>query len=238
MKHIVAYSGGKDSTALAFRLRDLMPDENFTYVITPTGDELPDVEKHWETMRDRLGGEWLSLRNETLTELIVKKRMIPNFRYRYCTVMLKIEPFLEFLTENVPTGATIYVGLRADENGRFGLHAPDHSYTVRYPLREWGWDLNSVLEYLKFKNVTIPDRTDCGCCPLQRLGEWRNLWLKYPERYDRYVQLEKSIGHTFRSDGRDMWPASLDELRTQFELGRIPRRYMNRIEKRCRFCTM
>ena len=43
MEHIVALSGGKDSTALALHLRTIEPDTDFTYACTPTGDELPDM---------------------------------------------------------------------------------------------------------------------------------------------------------------------------------------------------
>ena len=39
MKHIIALSGGKDSTALALRLAEVEPRE-YEYVFTPTGDEL------------------------------------------------------------------------------------------------------------------------------------------------------------------------------------------------------
>lgn len=36
--HVVALSGGKDSTALALRLAETEP-RDYTYVCTPTGDE-------------------------------------------------------------------------------------------------------------------------------------------------------------------------------------------------------
>lgn len=39
--HVVGLSGGKDSTAMALRLRELNPDTPYTYIITPTGDECP-----------------------------------------------------------------------------------------------------------------------------------------------------------------------------------------------------
>jgi predicted PP-loop superfamily ATPase len=36
VKHVVAISGGKDSTALALRLRELNPDVDYTYVCKQT----------------------------------------------------------------------------------------------------------------------------------------------------------------------------------------------------------
>jgi predicted PP-loop superfamily ATPase len=41
---VVAFSGGKDSTALALRLHEL--EEPFKLLFTPTGDELPELHAH------------------------------------------------------------------------------------------------------------------------------------------------------------------------------------------------
>ena len=46
MNHIVALSGGKDSTAMTLRLAKVEP-RDYRYVITPTGDELPEMYDHW-----------------------------------------------------------------------------------------------------------------------------------------------------------------------------------------------
>ena len=60
VQHIVALSGGKDSTALALRLAELEPRE-YVYVCTPTGDELPEMFAHWRKLgkaqRDHLASE-------------------------------------------------------------------------------------------------------------------------------------------------------------------------------------
>ena len=55
MKHIVALSGGKDSTALALRLAEVEP-RDYEYLCTPTGDELPVMEAHWRHLETLLGG--------------------------------------------------------------------------------------------------------------------------------------------------------------------------------------
>ncbi len=54
MKHIVALSGGKDSTAMALRLAEIEP-RDYAYVITPTGNELPEMIAHWRKLMDLLG---------------------------------------------------------------------------------------------------------------------------------------------------------------------------------------
>jgi predicted PP-loop superfamily ATPase len=50
--HIVALSGGKDSTAMALRLRELHPDVPYRFIITPTGNELPTMDAHWAKLDD------------------------------------------------------------------------------------------------------------------------------------------------------------------------------------------
>ena len=236
MKHIIALSGGKDSVSMGLRLRELYPKRDFQCVITPTGDELPETIEHWKKLSsffpkiERLSGK-------NLFDLIDENKMLPNFRARWCTVKLKIEPMIDFL-DRLDENSIMYVGLRYDEPGRFGMAALDKKFIVKYPLREWGWGIKDVLNYLDEKNIQIPKRTDCGCCFYQRLSEWKELLEKYPDRYQRYVQLESKIKHTFRSPSRDTWPASLDNLRREFLSGRKLRK-SNRVDKeKCRFCSM
>jgi len=91
--------------------------------------------------------------------------------------------------------------------------------TQRYPLREWGWGLEDVVDYLAAKGITIPE-TNCEWCFFKRLAQWKHLWKKRPESYEAAAAIERARGHTFRSPGRDTWPASLDELAVEFAAGR------------------
>ena len=218
-KHVVALSGGKDSTALAVRLKELHPERGFEFVYTPTGDELPPMEAHWKILHGLLG-KVTALTVMSLEELIYEQKMIPNYRARFCTRVLKIEPFLRYMSE-LPEGSVMYVGLRADEEDRVGALLPKESkYRIETPMREWGWGIQQVKEYLACKGIVIPQRTDCGACFFQRIPEWHALLQEYPERYARYEKIEEDIGFTFRSPHRDTWPASLKEMRLEFERGR------------------
>jgi len=55
MNHIVALSGGKDSCAVAFKLKELHPEYDPYYVCTPTGSELPEMKEHWAKLECMLG---------------------------------------------------------------------------------------------------------------------------------------------------------------------------------------
>lgn len=224
---VVALSGGKDSTAMALRLFELEPDANYHLVCTPTGNELPEMFQHWRMLSDVLGQPLQVLTAQThphgLIPAIQHEGMIPNFRARWCTRKLKIYPFRDYVAA-LPEPVVSCVGIRADEPEREGGDYSDvPGVVVRYPLREWGWKLADVMAYLQQKGVAIPKRTDCALCFWQRLGEWWTLWRDFPEEFERGVQIEQEMGATFRSEGRDTWPADLAGLRAEFESGRIPK---------------
>ena len=222
--HVVALSGGKDSTAMALGLREQEPGIPHVYVCTPTGDELPEMFAHWRRLGDLLGRPIIPIVGGTLHGVCAEENALPNWRMRFCTRRLKIEPFQAFILRNLP--AVSYVGLRADESpdDREGArYAAGSGVQQRYPLREWGWGLSDVLGYLDRRGVEIPRRTDCASCFFQTIGEWWRLWKEHPEKYAEAEAEEAKYGHTFRSPSRDTWPAALKDLRAEFEGGRTPR---------------
>ena len=244
MEHIVALSGGKDSTAMALRLAEIEP-QDYSYVITPTGDELPEMFAHWKMLEEMLKSPLVVLMGESLNGLIRRQNALPNWRQRWCTRILKIEPFNRYLLEHRPSVS--YVGLRADEpeDVRKGntIFGNVEGITQRFPLREWGWTINDVYEYLESKGVEIPVRTDCARCFFQTLPEWWWLWKDYEDLWAKAEMQEFETGHTFRSPGRDTWPAGLVDLRKEFEKGRIPRGagqvdLMGRRGNMCRVCSL
>lgn len=220
--HVVALSGGKDSTAMALLLAEREPRE-YTYVCTPTGDELPEWFEHMKRLREILGKPIVPVVGGTLKGLVDKWQALPNWRQRWCTRVLKIEPFAAWMMQQ-PKPLTSYVGLRADEPERDGGdYAAVPDVDLRFPLREWGMTESDVLGYLEQRNITVPPRTDCARCFYQSLAEWWVLWNEHPEIWKDIEAQEEAIGHTWRSPGRDDWPAALKDLRAEFERGRIPR---------------
>lgn len=232
-KHVVGLSGGKDSTALALRLVEIEP-RNYEFICNETGDELPEMLDHWGRLEDMLGKPIVRVRHERdLNQEIAFQNMLPSVFARWCTRILKIEPTIEYM-EALPSDSTLYVGLRADEEFRKGLYGED--IKVDFPLRRWGWGLTEVVGYLEKRGVCIPERTDCARCPYQRLGEWRNLYWKHPTIYAHASAQEKTIGATFRSPGRDTWPADLESLSKEFDAGRKLREYKRATT--CRVCSL
>jgi len=233
--HVVALSGGRDSTAMALRLAEVEP-RNYSFVCSPTGDELPPVVKHWRNMESIIGSPLTYVSaGYSLVELTKEQNMLPNWRARFCTRMLKIVPFQAWIINRLP--ATVYVGLRADEESREGVdYELDLFLDQRSPLAEWGWTYGDVTCYLESKGVVIPPRTDCARCYYQTLFEWYTLSIQYPETYESAIDDELRTGHTYRSPQRDTWPSALYDLREEFRAGRIPKEYKR--GDGCRICTL
>lgn len=264
--HIVMLSGGKDSTATALGLKRLEP-RLYTYICTPTGDELPIMFEHWRKLSDILGQPIIPIMAHTgLKGICHEEGMLPNFRARFCTRKLKLAPAARFLGANLP--CVSYVGLRADEEIREGArrggdYLPENVVGVEqdYPLRRWGWGLAEVLAENKRHGIDIDFRTDCARCFYQTISEWYELWRDHPEIFDDAVQQETESGFTFRTpkrdaggdpvmrrkDGsfeyaacyRDSWPVWLRDMRWLFELGHVPKVRIDSIRQQtCRVCTL
>lgn len=237
--HVVALSGGKDSTAMALELRERNPGVPFLYLCTPTGDELPDMFAHWARLGQILGSRvWELSKGESLHSLIKMWDALPNWRQRWCTRMLKIEPYSEWLQLQVINGPVrSYVGLRADEEEREGGdYSNIPNVNMVFPMRDWGWGLQDVYDRLDRDNVVIPRRTDCARCYHQSLYEWYLLWRDHLDIYLDAERQETTTGHTFRSPSRDTQPASLGDLRRKFESGYVPK--PRKRTSQCRVCAM
>lgn len=210
---------------MALRLAEIEPAA-YEYCITPTGRELPEMQAHWEKLECMLGQPLKRIPGPSLIDLIVQQKALPNHRMRWCTRMVKIEPFMAYAANAAP--AVCYVGIRADEaegdDARTGTDWKGiEGVKQDLPLVRWGWGLKQVRDYLADNGVTVPKRTDCDMCYHQRLGEWWKLWIDHPDRWKEIEALETVIGHTLRSEHRDSWPASLKDLRQQFETGKTPK---------------
>lgn len=236
--HVVPVSGGKDSTALAFELKEKHPEIDFVYLITPTKNEPPEMVAHWKNLERLLGKPLLDVSTVSLMGLVAKYKALPNFRQRWCTVQIKLEPYFNWMIQNIP--AVSYIGIRADEDIERGLGDWPELLGVekRFPMREWGWGIKDVFSALEKRGICIPERTDCALCFFQRLEEWKALSEKHPDLYEQGIAAEEFTGHTFRTPGKDDWPTPLKDLREEFRKGRVPRHKKTPMdEMKCRVCS-
>jgi 3'-phosphoadenosine 5'-phosphosulfate sulfotransferase (PAPS reductase)/FAD synthetase len=232
LRHIVSVSGGKDSAALAIYMRRMYPQLLVEYVFCDTGCELEETYDYLERLESLLGTKVKRLTAlETLRVQIKPGRnpfdiwlkeiyggFLPNPRCRWCTRVLKIEPFEAY----VGTGhAFSYIGIRSDEDrdGYTAKKPPVISHRPNivpvYPFKDDGITLVDVKQILEESGLGMPkyyqwrSRSGCYFCFYQQIGEWQGLKERYPERFEMAKKYEKIVnGQRYTwVDGR-----SLDEI--------------------------
>jgi len=188
---ILSYGAGVNSTALAI----LLVNEGWrgSIVFADTGAEWPDTYcfmdyfqtewlksrrleivrlkgKPWQTRADGIG----------LIEYCEQAKIIPLAAIRWCTAEWKVEALQRWAD-----GRDYMIGIAAEENHR----QPD---MVR-PLVDWGIDRDGCREVIEAESLSVPRKSGCYICPFQRDSQWRELWERYPELFDRAMMLEESV---------------------------------------------
>ena len=116
-RHVLGISGGKDSAALAIYIKDHYPDisDKMEYFFADTGSELQEVYDTLDKLEAYLGKEIVRLSSGKPFEYWLKmhNNYLPSPKQRWCTRMMKIKPFEEFVGDD---SVMSYIGIRADEN--------------------------------------------------------------------------------------------------------------------------
>ena len=233
-RHILCMSGGKDSTALALYMRDRNPD--MEYVFCDTDKELTETYEYLNQVEAFLGKRIIRLNAKAGFDhwLDVFGGYLPSPQMRWCTKMLKLKPFEEFVGEEPVVS---YVGIRADED-RIGYISTKHNIKAVFPFKEDGIDYAGVMKILHDSGIGLPPylkwgRTHSGCffCFFQRPIEWVRLLETHPEQFyeaQKYEKLSDDAGKTFTwSQGMP-----LSELRKPENVAAIKRTYAELEERR------
>ncbi len=202
-RHILGLSGGKDSTALALFMRDKVPE--MEYVFCDTGSELDETIDYLNQVEAYLGKKIVRLNPRANFDhwLEVFGGYLPAPNMRWCTKMLKLKPFEEYVGD----GEVIsYVGIRADED-RVGYISTKDNIKAVFPFKEHGIDYAGVMKILTESGIGLPPylnwgRTHSGCyfCFFQKPIEWVRLLETHPEQFDKaqaYEKVSNDPGKTF-----------------------------------------
>jgi len=193
-RHILSLSGGKDSAALAIYMRERVPA--MEYVFNDTGKELPETYDYLGRLEDFLGRPIARLNADLGFDhwYEVYGGMIPSNHRRWCTKMLKLKPFEDYVGDDVVFN---YVGLRADEE-RAGYISHKPNITPVYPFRDDGMKLADIEEILRVSGVGMPSytqwgRTRSGCffCFYQQKIEWVRLKAQHPDLFEEAKKYER-----------------------------------------------
>lgn len=220
MKHIVSFSGGKDSTAMLLMMieKGMTVDE---IICCDTGVEYPTMYDHWKKVEeyiDRpitilkephgflywlLNHEYYSRYRETGEITFKKGRSWPRPRARWCTKTLKTSLTDSYLRKKYggKDNYVQYIGIAYDEPKRH-KNIPQN---VIHPLYEWQITEKDALQYCYDRGFRwgglyeIFSRVSCWLCPLQRISELRKLRKHFPDLWKKLQDLDKKARTDFKS---------------------------------------
>lgn len=232
-RHVLGISGGKDSAALAIYIKDKYPElsKKIEYFFTDTGSELKEIYDFLDRLESYLDKDIARLSSGKPFDhwLKVHNDFLPSAKQRWCTRVMKIKPFEEFIGDD---SVISYVGIRADEN-RDGYMSSKESVKAVFPFVDDGIIRKDVFDMLE-RSVGVPEyykwrsRSGCYFCFFQRQGEWLGLKRNHPELFEKAKSYEKGVGEGYTSESGDRgftWSTkyTLDELIERAEIAETKR---------------
>lgn len=214
MKHIVSFSGGKDSTAMLLKmLENNMPIDEI--IFCDTGKEFPDmyehIEKVYKYIKQNYNKEITILKSDKSFDYYMfeyiktrgKNKGKKGYgwssgRCRWCTTLLKNNVVNKYLKKYENQRYVEYIGIAYDEQNRIK--------EKKYPLVDWKMTEKDCLEYCYSKGFNWNglyekfDRVSCWCCPLKRINEYKMLYKHYPKLWQKLKQMDKKSYNQFRKD--------------------------------------
>jgi len=228
-KHIVSFSGGKDSTAMLL----IMIEKGYKIdeiIFVDTTKEFPDMYKHicqvekaiFPLTITRLSFDY----DYYLSDYVKTKGKnkgkrgygFPDFRNRWCTAM-KRDIIKRYLNGKYRGQEIVnYIGIAYDERNR--IKKNNDGRNVVLPLVGWQMTENNCMDYC----ITMGywwnglyekfNRVSCWCCPMSRIGELKVLHDEYPELWTELRVMGEKAYNTFRPGG-----ITVEKLNGRFERG-------------------
>ncbi|WP_340111015.1 phosphoadenosine phosphosulfate reductase family protein [Maribellus mangrovi] len=155
VRHVMGISGGKDSTALAIYMKINYPEIDMEYYFSDTGKELEEVYELIEQLESFLGKPVLRLHASNSHKdpfdhyLDIYNGYLPSSMARWCTKKLKLDPFEEWLGNDL---AISYVAIRGDEDREGYVSTKSNIQTV-FPFRKHMWSMEILHKVLHNSSI-------------------------------------------------------------------------------------
>lgn len=232
MKHIICFSGGKDSTALILWAKENLPE--FTTVFCDTGWEHPITYAYVDHIDETLlDGKLVRIRStkypDGFVQLVTERKMIPGVHSRFCTQELKVFPLHDYF-ESLDDEVTSYQGIRADESAARAAMTVEQwvddggGYLIRRPILRWS--AANCFEIMARHGVKpnplyLMGSTRVGCwpCIMTGLGELKRAIEFFPELKAKLIDLEREANEAADDP---------ESYRSWFRADKIPARFCSK----------
>lgn len=201
--HVLSLSGGKDSTALAFYIRDHMPEihKKIEYIFCDTECELPETYEYLDKIEVFLDKKITRLKPyQSFEHLLDIYGFLPSHYRRWCTVELKTKPFRKYINDKfVKKGCIVnmYIGIRSDESQRASADKSEGEFIKAiFPFVESGFNEKDIHNILEQNGIGLPDyyswskRSGCYFCFFQSKNTWLNLNETHPDLFKKAKAFE------------------------------------------------
>jgi len=227
---VCCMSGGKDSlVATHYTMSELEDvDLNKYVIVVDTSVMLPSAVPFVKEICSRFGWPLKVLKPEPDFWTLAEKWGVPTRFRRWCCYRLKLKPIIQFVKALPPQRAEV-LGLRKEESRKREKLPQVMLKTTRGVIR-WGycpiidWTEKQVLAYMKEHDLPMPPhyrwgiKETCLCPVFLRKQEMMNVRARFPEIFERYLQLEERFqgkvagGSAFYFGGK---PAYARDLKKQ-----------------------
>ncbi len=234
-RHILALSGGKDSSALAIYMRS--KDIDMEYVFCDTEKELDETYEYINKLEAYLGEKIQFLKYADgygFDDILdIKNGFLPSPDSRWCTDYLKLKPYESFIGDDEVIS---YVGIRADEAHRKGYISTKPNIKTVFPFIEDNIGKEEVFRILQESGLGVPSyyhwrsRSGCYFCFFQQKREWIGLYENHPDLFEKAAAYEK-IGDNPRDIFTWNQGESLYDLIKPQRMAQIKTEYAKRLER-------
>lgn len=183
MKHLVAFSGGKDSLATLLWVIEKYGTKHLEVVFCDTGWEADITYQHIKDIEEKLGIKFTILKSkkyDSFYDMSMKKKRVASTMARFCTSELKVKPMIDYILDKKES-IIVYQGIRADESKsrskmsqqctyfKFYTQRKDNGKYESYRRKEilawlqeynadvmrpiFEWTANMVFDYIKTKGL-------------------------------------------------------------------------------------
>ena len=185
----LSHGMGVNSTALMLLLEDFGVE--FESVFVDVGAEYPETYEYLQYLQGQ-GYNITVLKPDVegfsnLYEYCKTRRIVPGQFQRLCTSKFKIRPLAKY----IKTPCIMFIAIAADERHRVFSKPIKRGVLNSYPLVNYGIDRRRCIEIIKEHGLKVPRKSGCWLCPFARKEEIRQLYLSYPELYEKRKELER-----------------------------------------------
>lgn len=237
-KHILSFSGGKDSTYLLIELirRKYPLDEA---VFFDTGWEFDAMYEHiakCKKLCEEHGIKFVTLHPPYSFDELFKKYSWCGGNCRWGTTY-KTMALDKYFADN--GGSVQYIGIAADETERL---EKERSRFKKYPLAEWGITEAECLQGCYAAGFTwggmyiYLDRLSCKFCKNKNLRELRNIRKIYPNEWEELKDYQRRTCRPYKGEGKSVFDLerrfAFEDERRANGLSISTREFFNELKKR------